>query len=172
MTKAETVSLETAVEVVLRNGATFETIAGLCKMAVEAQQSKNDFHPDWDTVKAFDDRHNEDTALLWQLADALDDLYQHSYMKVPKVDKALAAANKRFTQPARQPCAGRNCGSTNPNLHSAECFEDYEKSTGMSEWKGLSEEEVMNFYMFWVVDLQDIIGFYKAVERKLKERNT
>ena len=42
----------------------------------------------------------------------------------------------------------------------------------MSEWKGLSEEEVMNFYMFWVVDLQDIIGFYKAVERKLKERNT
>ena len=31
-----------------------------------------------------------------------------------------------------QPCAGRNCGSTNPNLHSAECFEDYEKSTGMA----------------------------------------
>ena len=30
-----------------------------------------------------------------------------------------------------QPCAGRNCGSTNPNLHSAECFEDYEKATGM-----------------------------------------
>ena len=30
-----------------------------------------------------------------------------------------------------QPCAGRNCGSTNPNLHSAECFEDYENSTGM-----------------------------------------
>lgn len=32
-----------------------------------------------------------------------------------------------------QPCAGRNCGSTNPNLHSAECFEDYEKSTGMAQ---------------------------------------
>jgi hypothetical protein len=29
-----------------------------------------------------------------------------------------------------QPCAGRNCGSTNPNLHSAECFEDYDKATG------------------------------------------
>ena len=29
-----------------------------------------------------------------------------------------------------QPCAGRNCGSTNPNLHSAECFEDYANSTG------------------------------------------
>ena len=34
-------------------------------------------------------------------------------------------------QPQMQPCAGRNCGSTNPNLHSAECFEDYEKSTGV-----------------------------------------
>jgi hypothetical protein len=42
---------------------------------------------------------------------------------------------------------------------------------GRPEWQGLTEEEVMNFYMFWVVDLQDIIGFYKAIERKLKERN-
>lgn len=34
----ETVSLEAAIEVVLRNGPTFETIAGLCKMAVEAER--------------------------------------------------------------------------------------------------------------------------------------
>ena len=39
------------------------------------------------------------------------------------------------------------------------------------QWVGLTDEEVMNFYLFWVVDLQDIIGFYKAVERKLKEKN-
>ena len=38
-------------------------------------------------------------------------------------------------------------------------------------WVGLTDEEVMNFYLFWVVDLQDIIGFYKAVDRKLKEKN-
>ena len=36
-------------------------------------------------------------------------------------------------QPQVQPCAGRNCGSTNPNLHSAECFEDYQKATGMAQ---------------------------------------
>ncbi len=42
---------------------------------------------------------------------------------------------------------------------------------GQREWQGLTEEEVMNFYLFWVVDLQDIIGFYKAIDRKLKERN-
>jgi hypothetical protein len=40
-----------------------------------------------------------------------------------------------------QPCAGRNCGSTNPNLHSAECFEDYEKATGMNQWQGLTDEK-------------------------------
>ena len=36
-------------------------------------------------------------------------------------------------QPQMQPCAGRNCGSTNPNLHSAECFQDYEKATGLAQ---------------------------------------
>ena len=39
-----------------------------------------------------------------------------------------------------QPCAGRNCGSTNPNLHSAECFEDYEKATGMTAQQPCIEE--------------------------------
>jgi len=39
------------------------------------------------------------------------------------------------------------------------------------EWVGLTDEEVMHCYMFWVVDLQDIIGFYKGVETKLKELN-
>ena len=34
----ETISLEVAIEVVLRNGPTFKTIAGLCKMAVEAER--------------------------------------------------------------------------------------------------------------------------------------
>lgn len=34
----ETISLEVAIEVVLRNGPTFETIAGLCNMAVEAER--------------------------------------------------------------------------------------------------------------------------------------
>ena len=41
------------------------------------------------------------------------------------------------SKPKMQPCAGRNCGSINPNLHSAECFEDYEKSTGMNQRKPL-----------------------------------
>lgn len=38
MVSEKTVSLEVAIEVVLRNGPTFETIAGLCKMAVEAER--------------------------------------------------------------------------------------------------------------------------------------
>jgi len=45
----------------------------------------------------------------------------------------MTALRERLAQPQMQPCAGRNCGSTNPNLHSAECFEDYEKATGMTQ---------------------------------------
>lgn len=41
-----------------------------------------------------------------------------------------------------QPCAGRNCGSIDPNLHSAECFEDYEKSTGMNQRKPLTDAQI------------------------------
>ena len=51
--------------------------------------------------------------------------------------KAITALRQALKQPEMQPCAGRNCGSTNPNLHSAECFEDYEKATGMSQRKPL-----------------------------------
>ena len=71
-------------------------------------------------------------------------------------------------QPEMQPCAGRNCGSTNPNLHSAECFEDYEKSTGMNQRKPLTEKRIEELYSFWVVDCQDIVGFARAVERTVK----
>jgi hypothetical protein len=35
---SDTVSLEVAIEVVLRNGPNFELIAGLCKMAAEAER--------------------------------------------------------------------------------------------------------------------------------------
>ena len=36
--KTDKISLEFAIEVVLRNGPTFEMIAWLCKMAVEAER--------------------------------------------------------------------------------------------------------------------------------------
>jgi hypothetical protein len=48
----------------------------------------------------------------------------------------------------------------------------HEKVIPKREWVGLTDEEVMNCYLFWVVDLQDIIGFYKGIETKLKDRNT
>jgi hypothetical protein len=68
-----------------------------------------------------------------------------------------------------QPCAGRNCGSTNPNLHSAECFEDYEKSTGMAQpeqkpvawrWK----ERINNDFDSWVITSSEPPPY--AVERQ------
>ena len=58
-----------------------------------------------------------------------------------EIDGAMDALRERLAQPEMEPCAGRNCGSTNPNLHSAECFEDYEKSTGMNQRKPLPPYE-------------------------------
>ena len=52
-------------------------------------------------------------------------------------------------QPQMQPCAGRNCGSTNPNLHSAECFEDYEKSTGMNQWQETDAPHWSSYKQGW-----------------------
>ena len=71
-----------------------------------------------------------------------------------------------------QPCAGRNCGSTNPNLHSAECFEDYEKSTGMNQWQGLTDEEInsVRHNRDWTAPWTDTT-FARAIEAKLKEKN-
>ena len=94
----------------------------------------------------------------------------------PEHDDPIGDAQEKLiaeqaSQPQVQPCAGRNCGSTNPNLHSAECFEDYEKTTGMNQWHGLTEEEIDNSYMFWVVDQHDVIGFGKSLETKLKRKN-
>ena len=71
-----------------------------------------------------------------------------------------------------QPCAGRNCGSTNPNLHSAECFEDYEKSTGMNQWQGLTDEEInsVRYKRDWTAPWTDTT-FARAIEAKLREKN-
>jgi len=38
----------------------------------EKSTGMNDFKPDWDTVKAFDDRYTEDTDLLRKCLDALE----------------------------------------------------------------------------------------------------
>lgn len=78
-------------------------------------------------------------------------------------------------QPQMQPCAGRNCGSTNPNLHSAECFEDYEKATGMSKWHGLTDDEIIDvLHPLVMADMSDEATDYeiaRAIEAKLKEKN-
>lgn len=41
-------------------------------MSGDHNMNQNDFHPDWDTVKSFDDRYNEDAELLRACLDALE----------------------------------------------------------------------------------------------------
>jgi hypothetical protein len=81
----------------------------------------------------------------------------------------------------KQPCAGRNCGSTDPNLHSAECFEDYEKSTGMNdfklvkqarpEWVSLTNEEIDAIQELPLSQNDYLTHYAYAIAAKLKEKN-
>jgi hypothetical protein len=43
--------------------------------------------------------------------------------------------------PVQEPCKGKNCGSVNPRLHSAECFAEHEKTVGHSH--GAEELEAL-----------------------------
>jgi hypothetical protein len=74
--------------------------------------------------------------------------------------EAITALRDRLAQPQVQPCAGRNCGSTNPNLHSAECFEDYEKSTGMAQ----PEQEPVAWMCYGASEKHDIDYFQDEVD--------
>lgn len=77
---------------------------------------------------------NTDRELMQQALAALN------HVNVQDRVQIITALRERLAQPEMQPCAGRNCGSTNPNLHSAECFEDYEKATGMTAQQPCIEE--------------------------------
>jgi len=61
-----------------------------------------------------------------------------------------------------QPCAGRNCGSTNTNLHSAECFEDYEKATGMSSVEHAVIAGALFDFMGWLTSRKERIVLSSA----------
>jgi len=75
-----------------------------------------------------------------------------------KRKRVLAGLRERLAQPEMQPCAGRNCGSTNPNLHSAECFEDYEKATGMARQEPVAHSIVAGAlfdFMGWLTSRRE-----------------
>lgn len=71
-----------------------------------------------------------------------------------KGDGSVVKPLYTYLQPQMQPCAGRNCGSTDPNLHSAECFEDYEKATGMNQRQTLTDERIES-----VRHMRDVQGY-------------
>jgi hypothetical protein len=99
---------------------------------------------------------------------ALEALNRSDYLGWQLNIPIIKALRERLAQPEMQPCAGRNCGSTNPNLHSAECFEDYEKATGMRAWQGLTDEEKAE------LDAEhgdDMLAHLDAIEAKLREKN-
>ena len=112
-----------------------------------------------------------DRELMQQALEKLD-FFAHMKSVSEDTIRLIADLRERLAQPQMQPCAGRNCGSTNPNLHSAECFEDYEKSTGMNQWQGLTDGEIDALAMDEDGLPNSHIELARAIESKLREKNT
>ena len=109
-----------------------------------------------------------DRDLMQQALDAMMTIRPYEVVDYDQLEASITALRERLAQPEMEPCAGRNCGSTNPNLHSAECFEDYEKATGMRAWQGLTDEEKAE------LDAEhgdDTLAHLDAIEAKLREKN-
>ena len=114
-----------------------------------------------------------DRDLMQQALDAMMTIRPYEVVDYDQLEASITALRERLAQPEMEPCAGRNCGSTNPNLHSAECFEDYEKSTGMNQWQGLTDEEInsVRHKRDWTASWTTTT-FARAIEAKLREKNT
>ena len=113
-----------------------------------------------------------DRDLMQQALDAMMTIRPYEVVDYDQLEASITALRERLAQPEMEPCAGRNCGSTNPTLHSAECFEDYEKATGMNQRKPLTDEEIKSvcYKRDWTAPWTDTT-FARAIEAKLKERN-
>ena len=61
-----------------------------------------------------------DREIMQQALDALKLIDEA--MPFPVAKLTIKNLRDRLAQPQMQPCAGRNCGSTNPSLHSAGQF--------------------------------------------------
>lgn len=99
---------------------------------------------------------NTDRELMQQALEALN------HVNVQDRVQIITALCERLVQPQMQPCAGRKCGSTNPNLHSAECFEDYEKATGMSSVEHAVIAGALFDFMGWLTSRKERIVLSSA----------
>lgn len=114
----------------------------LDKMAENARELGLDYEP----------AHGTQISKVWW------DLHKDKLM-AERIDPATI-----YQKPQMQPCAGRNCGSTNSNLHSAECFEDYDKATGMSMVKHAVIAGALFDFMGWLTSRKERIVLSSADE--------
>lgn len=92
----------------------------------------------------------------------IEELYSFWIVDCQDIVGFARAIERHKAKPQMKPCAGRNCGSTDPNLHSAECFEDYEKATGMVEQEPKCAVIVEVFGKDWRLDYMSLpVGKHK-----------
>ena len=60
----------------------------------QKQESANDFHPDWDTLKPFYEQHIEDSNLLIEALKAMESINDTNYLWV--CEEAITAIRNRI----------------------------------------------------------------------------
>lgn len=85
---------------------------------------------------------NEDDANL------ISDL-NYLIREYPMIGRGLERAKEaiqrlqRTALPPTKACAGKNCGSTDPRLHSADCFEEHERITALPSLDAVAMRELL-----------------------------
>jgi hypothetical protein len=171
---SETVSLEVAIEVVLRNKPTFETIAGLCKMAVEAdrlaqqaeqekQREKSRSIAQMDTDKLLEIAKECGATTLRKINLGVIQFYTHELHKfAEKIQSSpLCAPPPRQPEPVIDKSAAIRIatvlGWTPPR-----------------QWVGLTDEEIKTIEETTTCAGNEswLRNLTKNIEAKLKEKNT
>jgi len=116
--------------------------------------------------------------------DGLDEVAHHCEWAIQQDRKRLHALIATHQQPAPTACTGKNCGSTDPNLHSADCFAEHEQAIAPTSARKAPPEDPLcgieyradgeaNFYTLsaatgsWIARIQFNGQFYPHEQERI-----
>lgn len=89
--------------------------------------------------------------------------------------EAVRADVRSAPEPPAVPCKGKNCGSIDPRLHSADCFEEYERSSGASlppsAWQPIATAPKYQDVLLWRADAGAMIGQWRGMDGLIDEND-
>jgi Mg2+ and Co2+ transporter CorA len=151
-----------------------------------AKEDKNDFHPDWDTVKAYEDKFAEMLEEIQRLRVEL----KQTEARLHEMAKHCAELEFATSDPivGTKTWFNEEGKIVQQELKRSEVYKDEPQDIGghrfnaarvaaQREWKGLTEDEVDDIWNKYCdemgeASINDAEDIARAIEVKLKEKNT